>query len=101
MSISPLKLRNDLTVSEQQSTEETIFIVKNPVTGAFFRLREADWFIAGQCDGTTTLEVIRQRTEEKFGAALPLESLAAFVNKLEKAGVLHDARSAVRRRKQR
>src|SRR5947207_6432811 len=101
MSISPLKLRNDLTVSEQQSAEETIFIVKNPVTGAFFRLREAEWFIAGQCDGTTSLEVIRQRVEEKFGATVPLEDLAAFVTKLEKAGLLEDARAARRQKKQR
>ena len=101
MSFSPLKLRNDLTVSEQQSAEETIFVVKNPLSGAFFRLREAEWFIARQCDGSTSLEVIRQRTEEKFGAALPLESLAAFVNKLGKAGLLETGRSARRQKKQR
>jgi putative peptide zinc metalloprotease protein len=101
MSFSPLKLRNDLTVSEQQTADETIFIVKNPVTGAFFRLREAEWFIAGQCDGTTSLEVICRRTEEKFGAALPMESLAAFVSKLEKAGLLDTGRSARRQKKRR
>src|SRR6185295_9970325 len=100
MSFSPLKLRNDLTVSEQQTADETIFIVKNPVTGAFFRLREAEWFIAGQCDGKTSLEVICQRAEQKFGAALPIENLAAFVSKLEKAGLLDSGRS-VRRKKQR
>jgi putative peptide zinc metalloprotease protein len=94
MSFSPLKLRNDLTVSEQQTADETIFIVKNPVTGAFFRLREAEWFIAGQCDGSTSLEVILQRVEARFGAALPLESLALFVKKLEKTGLLNDGRSA-------
>jgi putative peptide zinc metalloprotease protein len=101
MSISPLKLRNDLTVSEQRTDEETIFIVKNPVTGAFFRLREAEWFIARQCDGTTSLEVICQRTEQKFGATLPLESLAAFVNKLEKTGLLDNGRSDRRQKKRR
>jgi putative peptide zinc metalloprotease protein len=102
MSFSPLKLRNDLTVSEQQTADETIFIVKNPVTGAFFRLREAEWFIAGQCDGTTPLEVICQRVEAKFGTAVPLESLAAFVKKLEKTGLLDDGRSArkVKQRRQ-
>jgi len=80
----PRKLRKDLTVSEQPAAEERIFVVKNPITGAFFRLREAEWFIAGQCDGATSLEVIRQRAEEKFGAALSIESLAVFVNNLEK-----------------
>ena len=98
---SPHQLRNDLTVSEQRTADETIFIVKNPVTGAFFRLHEAEWFIAQQCDGSTSLEVIRQRTEEKFGAALPLDSLASFVNKLGKAGLLETGRSARRQKKQR
>jgi putative peptide zinc metalloprotease protein len=98
---APLKLRNDLTVSEQQTADEVIFIVKNPVTGAFFRLREAEWFIARQCDGTTSLEVICQRTEEKFGAALPMESLGAFVSKLEKAGLLDTGRSARQKKKKR
>src|SRR6185369_9117241 len=101
MSFSPLKLRNDLTVSEQRTADETIFIVKNPVTGAFFRLREAEWFIAGQCDGTTPLEVICQRTERKFGAALPMENLTAFVSKLQKAGLLDSGRSVRRQKKQR
>jgi len=98
---SPLKLRNDLNVSEQRTADEAIFIVKNPVTGAFFRLREAEWFIALQCDGSTSLEVIRQRTQEKFGAALPLESLVAFVNKLEQTGLLDTGRSTRRQKKQR
>src|ERR1043165_221668 len=93
MSFSPHKLRNDLTVSEQQLADETIFIVKNPLTGAFFRLREAEWFIAQQCDGSSSLEVIRERTQAKFGATLPLETLAVFVNKLEKSGLLDTGRS--------
>jgi putative peptide zinc metalloprotease protein len=97
----PRKLRHDLTVSEQRTVDETIFIVKNPVTGAFFRLHEAEWYIARQCDGSTSLEIIRQRTEQKFAATLPLEDLAAFVNKLEKTGLLDTGRSVRRQKKHR
>ncbi len=99
MSSSPPKLRNDLTVSEQPTDGETVFVVKVPVTGQFFRLREAEWFIARQCDGTTPVEMIRQRAEEKFGAALTLESLSAFVKILEKAGVLETEPAARKNRK--
>ena len=95
---APPKLRTDLTVSKQGTGAEPVFVVKDRVTGQFFRLREAEWFIAGQCDGTTTTEVIRQRTEEEFGAALPLEGLTAFVKKLEKTGLLESKRTARRLR---
>ena len=92
------KLRKDLTVSKQGTGAEAIFVIKDRVTGQFFRLREAEWFIARQCDGTTAADVIRQRTEEEFGAALPLEGLTAFVKKLEKAKLLESERTARRLR---
>src|SRR5437867_1643075 len=82
------KLRSDLIVRRQETANGTVFILKNPVTGDFFRFREAEQFIAQQFDGETTLEVVRQRTEEEFGAALRPEILRAFVKNLEKRRLL-------------
>jgi len=97
MMSSPPRLRDDLTVSQQDAAGGTVVIVKDPVSGDFFRFREAEHFIARQFDGATPLEVIRRRTEERFGAALPAATLAAFCNTLERAGLLESEDSSKRR----
>jgi putative peptide zinc metalloprotease protein len=85
---SPPRLRSDLTVSRQQTAEGSSCVVKDPVSGRFFRFRETEDFIAGQLDGETPLEVVRRRTEERFDASMASEHLYAFVARLEKAGLL-------------
>jgi len=82
------RLRKDLTVSRQQTAEGSSCIVKDPVSGKFFRFRETEEFIAEQLDGETSLDVVRRRTEERFDASMAPEHLAAFVGRLEKAGLL-------------
>jgi len=81
-------LRSDLTVSRQQTAEGSSCIVKDPVSGKFFRFREIEEFIAEQLDGETPLDVVRRRTEERFDASMAPEHLDAFVARLEKAGLL-------------
>jgi len=90
------RLRSDLTVSEQRTAGGLCVVVKDSLTGDFFRFGETEQFIARQCDGETPLEVIRQRTEQKFGATLPSQSLRAFIRNLENAGLLEgdETRSA-------
>jgi putative peptide zinc metalloprotease protein len=82
------KLRSDLIFSPQQTVEGTHFVVKDPLTGEFFRFREAEQFITKQCDGKTPLEVVRQRAEKQFGAPLTEETLSAFIRNLGKRGLL-------------
>lgn len=82
------RLRRDLIVSRQETTEGLVFVVKDPVTEHFFRFREAEHFIAQQLDSATPLELIRQRVEEKFGAPVPLETLQQFVERLRRLGLL-------------
>src|SRR5437870_6671181 len=82
------RLRSDLTVSEQRTAGAPCVVIKDPLTSEFFRFGETEQFIAQQCDGETPLEVIRQRTEQKFGATLPAENLRAFIRNLDSAGLL-------------
>src|SRR6267143_3287496 len=63
------RLRSDLIVRPQQTTQGTCVVIKNPESRKFFRLGEAEYFIAKQLDGETSMEVIRQRAEATFGAA--------------------------------
>lgn len=82
------RLRTDLVVSRQATPEGTVFVVKDPVAGRFFRFREAEQFIVEQLDGCTPLEVVRQRVEEQFGAPVSLEALGQFMERLGRLGLL-------------
>src|SRR6058998_1487613 len=82
------KLRSDLRVSPQGVAEGATFVVKDPATGRFFRLRQAEQFIAQQLDGSAPLDVIPQRFEQKFGAPLAPETLREFVEYLRRLGLL-------------
>ncbi|MGE5801351.1 MAG: efflux RND transporter periplasmic adaptor subunit [Gemmatimonadota bacterium] len=89
---TPPRLRSDLTVSRQQAVDGSFSIVKDPVSGHFFRFRETEQFIVEQLDGNTTLDVVRRRTEARFDASLSADQLEAFVQRLEKAGLLDSGR---------
>jgi multidrug resistance efflux pump len=84
----PLKLRSDLRVSRQTTAEGVSFVVKDPATGRFFRLREPEYFIAHQLDGVTPLSVVRQRVEEKFGAPVSLKTIVPFIKSLRRLRLL-------------
>jgi putative peptide zinc metalloprotease protein len=77
-----------LIVRPQQTTQGTCVVIKNPESRKFFRLGEAEYFIAQQLDGKTPLEAIRQKTEAKFGGELAIETLNAFLENLKKNHIL-------------
>ena len=62
--------------------------MKDPVTGRFFRFREAEHFLARQLDGATPIEDIRLMAEEQFGASLSQESIEQFIERLGRLGLL-------------
>jgi putative peptide zinc metalloprotease protein len=77
-----------LVVRPRQTTQGTSVVIKNPESRKFFRLGEAEYFIAQQLDGETPLEAIRQKTEAKFGGDLAIETLNAFLENLNKNHIL-------------
>jgi putative peptide zinc metalloprotease protein len=77
-----------LLVRPQQTTQGTCVVIKNPEFRKFFRLGEAEYFIAQQLDGKTPFEAIRQKTEAKFGGELAIETLNAFLENLKKNHIL-------------
>ena len=83
-----IKLRSDLVFSQQSGPEGQSFVVKDPATGRFFRFREIEGFLIQQLDGTTSLEVLRARIQEKLDADLPLQTLEQFVSRLRGLGLL-------------
>jgi len=82
------KLRSDLVINGQQSGEETIYVLKDPASGRFFRFKEIEGFILQQLDGKTSLQTLRERTEQKFEAELPPEILEQFIARMRSQGLL-------------
>lgn len=101
MSSTAPKFRKDLVISPVKGPEGTQYVIKDPVTGAFFHLREAEHFIARQCDGRTSLEDLRGKVEKEFEAALPMEVLKGFIAKLRSSGLLESSRPRRAKQKQR
>src|SRR2546426_816099 len=82
------KFRSDVIVTRHEDVTNAPFVAKDPRTTQFFRFREAEHFIVSQLDGATPLDVVRQKTEERFGATLPHETLTKFVRTLQSHGLL-------------
>src|SRR6266566_3035491 len=94
MSPSLTKLRSELVISRQGTDGNGAVVVKDPVSGRFFRLKEAEYSIAQQLDGSTPLEVVRQRIQEKFGVGLEDGELKKFVEQLSRLGLLEESKRA-------
>src|SRR5262245_883344 len=95
MSPEHLKLRSGLVVSRQETPGGSVFVLKDPTSARFFRLREPEFRLVEQLDGRTPLEVVRRKVEERFAATISRDTLERFVGKLRQLGLLDvpDARS--------
>jgi hypothetical protein len=82
------KLRTDLIVRRQRTPAGTVFVLKDPVSQRFFRLREAEFSLAEQLDGRTPLEVARRNTEQRFDATISDDTIERFVRRLTDIGLL-------------
>ncbi len=82
------RLRRDLIVSRQELPGGVVYVVKDPTVGRFVRFKEPEYFIAQQFDGATSLEEVRRRGEEQFGASLTASTLEQFAGKLRNLGLL-------------
>jgi len=89
--VSLPKVRTDLIIRAHTSSSGKPFVVKDPVTQEFFGLREVEHFVVKQLDGSTSLDVVRRRAEERFGAPLEEETIARFVRTLRELGLLESA----------
>lgn len=89
-----LKLRDDLVCSKQTTPDGVAFILKDPVRGEFFRLKEAEGYIAEQLDGNTAVDELHARIEKEFDAVLPRETLTSFIKDLDRNGLLENERGA-------
>lgn len=87
------RFRDDLIVSRQEFEKVTYYVIKDPVTRRFFRVKEFEYFIARNLDGETAPEDIASRFQDRFAIPLPLDTLDKFIGRLEGLGFLQSEAS--------
>jgi putative peptide zinc metalloprotease protein len=87
------KLRPDLVVKEVD-TEGPSYVVKDPVTRRFFRLKAHEYFIARNLDGETPLEEIQARFESEFKVPLAMPALLRFIERTRALCLLEEGLTA-------
>jgi putative peptide zinc metalloprotease protein len=65
-------------------------VLKDPLSERFFRLREHEYLVARQLDGSTDLESIRRNTEEQLGRSVGSDTISSFVRQLSNLDLLED-----------
>jgi len=82
------RLRPDADIVPQTFRGKTYFVLKDPVTLQFYRVRDVEREILDQLDGTTTLGEIHDRLVEKYGAEAPsFRDLSRFIFMLRHANL--------------
>lgn len=79
----PLKFRDDLVVSRQGEAGKPLFVLKDPVTRKYYRLKAIEYFIASRLDGRASLEEIRAAAAAEMGVELSLAQVERFAGRLE------------------
>ena len=82
------KFRNDLIISRQEFDKTAYYVIKDPVTQKFFRIKEFEYFITRNLDGTTSHREVIERFEGQFDVQLPPDTLDKFLRRLGDLGFL-------------
>jgi len=85
-----VKARPDLHVSRQQYEGQTYFVIKNPASRKYFRLRPEGYFVLQQLDGAKTVEEICEAYSDRFPTQhVEPNDLNTFIEELRLARFLH------------
>jgi putative peptide zinc metalloprotease protein len=83
-----LRLRRDLIIEAQRYEGKTFYVVKDPISLRYYRLKDNEHFLLQYLDGRRTLEDAQKAYEKYFRPdRLKLEDLEAFAQQLIKAGL--------------
>jgi putative peptide zinc metalloprotease protein len=91
------KLRADLPISRQQTASGAVYVLKDPLSERFFRLREHEYLVAQHLNGQSDLETVRLSAQEQLGRPIEPDAISGFVRQLEKLHLLEEAGANVPR----
>jgi len=77
-------IRTDLIFQEIKNKDSSKhYIIKDPITSAYFKIGEAEFFIISKLDGKKTTGQIIELVKDKFGEDLSLDELNQFLDYLQ------------------
>jgi putative peptide zinc metalloprotease protein len=86
-----ITLRTDLAIDAQRYEGKTFYVVKDPMSLRYYRLKDYEHFLLKFLDGKHTLEEAQKAYEKEYRPdRLPLEDLEAFAQQLMTAGLAHN-----------
>lgn len=93
-----VRLRADLEIEQQRYEGRTHFIIKDPVSLRYYRLKEHENFLLGFMDGKQALSDAQKAYEKHYRPdRLRLEDLESFAQQLIKAGLAQNESPAAGR----
>src|SRR5947209_1447261 len=83
-----IRLRGDLTIEAHKYEGRTFFVVKDPVSLRYYRLKDNEHYLLQFMDGKQTLEDAQKAYEKQYRPdRLKLEDLESFAQQLLTAGL--------------
>lgn len=71
-------------VRAEADGEQTVYVVKDPLTGRFYRLRAPEYYLLSRANGDTTAEEAVRLTNERFSINIPTGMGPAFFEKMDR-----------------
>ncbi len=84
------KLRSDLVIEPVEENGIPYYVIKDPRTERFFRIKPLEYFLISQFDGRTGLAEIRRRASEEKKVLVSDDVLTRFAAKYRDLGLLVD-----------
>lgn len=86
--VDGLRLRPDLVIEPVEEEGALYFVIKDPASERFFRVKPLEHFLISQFDGATPLDTIRRRASEEKKVLVSEEVLVKFAEKFRELGLL-------------
>lgn len=83
-----LALRSDLLIAPVEEEGASFFVIKDPSSNRYFRVKPLEHFLITQFDGKTPLETVRRRASEEKNVLVSEEVLSRFAEKFRELGLL-------------
>ena len=84
-----LRRRGDLVANRQAYQGQVWWVVKDPISLAYYRFRPEEYALLDLLDGQASLEALKEKFEAKFAPRrIGLEELSRFVASLHRSGLV-------------
>src|ERR1700682_2075729 len=83
-----IRLRRDLAIEAQKYEGRTYYVIKDPISLRYYRLKDNEFFLLQYMDGSRTLEDAQKAYEARFRPErLKLEDVESFAQQLLTGGL--------------